>query len=209
MERSLRVWSDGAFCCGFKEVFLILVRLQPREVGPSLGSVQLREQNVFNVSKDHWSYRSQLALGEDELEKVSVRDHEDDEEGEGESNLLERLDDPEESETECLKNGEENHPENSMQSYFHRKFYLNVYLTARSWLAGHRTLEGGASPAWSRDSLCQRIGPRSSPRLPCTGRLQRERQKAQASGSGRGERRLRGAPRRWKQSAVGLECRQL
>ncbi len=57
---------------------------------------------------------------------------EDDEEGEGESNLLERLDDPEESETECLKNGEENHPENSMQSYFHRKCYLNVYLTARS-----------------------------------------------------------------------------
>ena len=44
MERSLRVWSDGAFCCSFKEVFLILVRLQPREVGPSLGSVQLRER---------------------------------------------------------------------------------------------------------------------------------------------------------------------
>ena len=80
----------------------------------------------------HLCYRSQLALGEDELEEVSVRDHEDDEEGEGESNLLERLDDPEESETECLKNGEENHPENSMQSYFHRKCYLNVYLTARS-----------------------------------------------------------------------------
>ena len=47
MERSLRVWSDGAFCCGFKEVFFLLVRLQTGEVGPGLGSVQLREEHVL------------------------------------------------------------------------------------------------------------------------------------------------------------------
>ena len=59
------------------------------------------------------NYRRKLALSEDELEKGSVRDHEDDKEGEGEGDLLERLDNPKQSETKGLKNGEENHPENA------------------------------------------------------------------------------------------------
>ena len=37
----------------------------------------------------HWSYRGELLFGEDELKEVSVGDHEDDEEGEGEGDLLE------------------------------------------------------------------------------------------------------------------------
>ena len=43
MERSLCIGSDRAFCCRLKEVFLLLVRLQSREVCPGLRPVQLRE----------------------------------------------------------------------------------------------------------------------------------------------------------------------
>ena len=62
----------------------------------------------------HWSHRGELLSGEDELKEVSVGDHEDDEEGEGEGDLLEGLDNPKQSETKGLKNGEENHPENAL-----------------------------------------------------------------------------------------------
>merc|ERR1719225_1077320 len=67
MEWSLSIRSDRAFSGGFKDIFFFFVRLQTREIGPSLGSVQ----------------RGELFLGEDELEEVSVGDHKDDEEGKG------------------------------------------------------------------------------------------------------------------------------
>ena len=61
-------------------------------------------------------YRRQLALCEDKLEERSVRDHEDDKEGEGKGDLLERLHHPKESQAKGLKNGEENHPEKKVLS---------------------------------------------------------------------------------------------
>ena len=115
MEWSLSIWSDRAFGGGFKEIFFFFVRLQPREIGPSLGSVQLTKLGLVSVSGSFWSYRGELLFGENELEKVSVGDHEDDEEGEGEGDLLERLNNPQESQAKGLKNGEEDHPKNAMR----------------------------------------------------------------------------------------------
>ena len=117
MEWSLSIRSDRAFSGGFKEIFFFFVRLQTREIRPSLGSVQLTKLQLVSVSDKllHWSYRGELFLGEDELEEVSVGDHKDDEEWEGEGDLLERLHNPKESQAKGLKNGEEDHPKNVMR----------------------------------------------------------------------------------------------
>ena len=117
MEWSLSIRSDRAFSGGFKEIFFFFVRLQTREIRPSLGSVQLTKLRLVSVSGKllHWSYRGELLFGEDELEEVSVGDHKDDEEWEGEGDLLERLHNPQESKAKGLKNGEEDHPENVMR----------------------------------------------------------------------------------------------